>query len=248
MYPSARELAVQEELGAVRAQQSEAELREGLSRLDELGATIQEMALRVRRLEEQVAAQPPPAPPKDSLQSLFGQLLGNKTVMSKIVDRAISTRDELLSHGHLPPRPRLLADSQIVVVTTGRFELLTAQDVRHLAKCRAAGAELLVIVQEPTADKRVVLEAMRSVDQVYDSVDMAGSVAQSLEGVIDLFDAEQQIVFVKGLGGAPEDLEAVCEDLGVDIVDVYADPAHDGEENEASGGGEKVQDSIEVVD
>ena len=128
----------------------------------------------------------------------------------------------------------------IIVVVSGYFDPIHKGHIEYLKLAKELGDKLIVVLNNdkqaelkkgkffmPLEDKKMILEAIKFVDEVFVSIDEDRSVCKSLEAI-------KPNIFANGGDRKEEEIpEAkVCRELGIEIVD---------------GLGKKIQSSSELI-
>lgn len=133
-----------------------------------------------------------------------------------------------------------------IVITSGYFDPLHVGHVEYLELAKKLGDKLIVIVNNdaqavmkkgksfmPLNERIKIIEALKPVDEIFESIDMDRSVCKSIEFLSKRFKGSE-IIFAKGgdrtIGEIPE--TGICRENGIEIID---------------GLGKKIQSSSELV-
>ena len=115
----------------------------------------------------------------------------------------------------------------VIIAVSGGFDPIHRGHISYLKEAKALGDKLIVIMNSdeflkrkkgyvfmPYEDRRAIIESIKYVDEVFESVDTDQSVCKSLAQI-------KPNIFAKGgdrtVSNIPE--RKVCEDLGIKIVD-----------------------------
>jgi len=135
---------------------------------------------------------------------------------------------------------------KIIVLTSGYFNPLHIGHLECINLAKKLGNKLIVIVNNdeqvklkgsvpfmPQEERIEIIKNLKSVDEVFLSIDKDKSVCKSIEEVALKF-PDSKVIFAKGgdriISNIPE--KEVCERLGIEIID---------------GLGEKIKNSSELI-
>jgi len=131
-------------------------------------------------------------------------------------------------------------NKKIIVVASGYFDPLHKGHIEYFKLAKELGDKLIVILNNdkqaeikkgkhfmPLEERRIILEALKYVDEVFVSIDEDSSVCESLKSI-------KPDIFAKGgdrfVYEIPE--AQICRELGIKIID---------------GLGKKIQSSSELI-
>jgi len=133
-----------------------------------------------------------------------------------------------------------------VVIVSGYFDPLHVGHIEYFKLSKKLGDKVVVILNNdkqtemkkgkyfmPAEERKKILEELRCVDEVFDSIDEDKSVCESIKTIAEKYSGEQ-VIFTKGgdrfISEIPE--TKLCREIGVEVVD---------------GLGEKIQSSSDLI-
>ena len=133
-----------------------------------------------------------------------------------------------------------------IVIVSGYFDPLHVGHVECMHLAKKLGDKLVILLNNnkqtemkkgkyfmPAEERKKILEELRVVDEVFDSIDEDRSVCESIKAIKNLY-PDDDVVFAKGgdrfISEIPE--TKLCREIGVEVVD---------------GLGEKIQSSSELI-
>ncbi len=134
-----------------------------------------------------------------------------------------------------------------IIIASGYFDPIHVGHIEYLKLAKASGDKLIVILNSdyqcklkkgksfmPQSERKIILESLKFVDEVFDSIDKDKSVCNSIKAIAEKFHGEE-IIFAKGGDRFSYEIpEAkICREKGIKIVD---------------GLGKKIKSSSELTD
>ncbi len=134
-----------------------------------------------------------------------------------------------------------------IIIASGYFDPIHIGHIEYLKLAKELGDKLVVILNNdyqcklkkgkpfmPQPERKIILEALRSVDEVFDSIDQDKSVSNSIKALAEKFHGEE-IIFAKGGDRFSYEVpEAkICREKGIKIRDSL---------------GKKIKSSSELTD
>lgn len=135
---------------------------------------------------------------------------------------------------------------QTIVIVSGYFDPLHVGHIECMNFAKKLGDILIILLNNdkqtemkkgkyfmPSVERKKILEELRCVDEVFDSIDEDKSVCESIKAITEKYSGHK-VIFAKGgdrfIYEIPE--TKLCREIGVEVVD---------------GLGEKVQSSSELI-
>ncbi len=134
-----------------------------------------------------------------------------------------------------------------IILASGYFDPIHVGHIEYLKLAKELGDKLIIILNNdyqcklkkgksfmPQSERKIILESLKFVDEVFDSIDREQPVINSIKALAEKFPGEE-IIFAKGGDRYSYEIpEAeVCKKFGIKIVD---------------GLGKKIKSSSELTD
>ncbi len=133
-----------------------------------------------------------------------------------------------------------------IIIASGYFDPIHVGHIEYLKLAKQLGDKLIVILSRddqciqkkgkafmPEKERKIILESLKFVDEVFLSVDKDCSSIESIKAIAEK-DEDNEIIFVKGGDRFSHEIPEtpVCKELGIKIID---------------GLGEKIQSSSNLT-
>jgi cytidyltransferase-like protein len=120
-----------------------------------------------------------------------------------------------------------------IIIVSGYFDPLHIGHIEYFNLAKQLGDKLVVILNNdiqcmlkkgksfmPQEERKIIIEALKSVDEVFESIDEDKSVCESIKAIAGKY-KEHEVIFAKGGDRFSYEIpEAkICEEAGIIIVD-----------------------------